>query len=113
MLGLQRQSIVAGVRPTALPYAAAVEKIAAVELHTGLGGGHLEHTSRVGLIDRRHNGQGSGGQSSIGHSDHPVVVVPLAELELLIGRADPCADRRRLAEVERQCPLPAATPPKG
>src|SRR5271156_6300200 len=97
MLGLERQSVVLGVPPAAFAQARAVEKVAAVELHTRLGRGHLQHPPRVGLIDRSDDRE-----RSRWFVEHPVVVVALAELQLLVGAADPGTDRRRLPKIERR-----------
>src|SRR6266498_5599382 len=89
MLSLKAQSEAALINFAILAGDGPVQKIAGIELHTGLVGEHLQHTSSGWLINfcRR-------GELSAAAVEHPIVIVALPLLQLIveIGRAS-CRER--------------------
>jgi len=88
MLILQTQTVAAAGTPRR-PFRAqrAIEKIAAIELHTRLGGVHLHDSARGRFIHARGAAQRCGRAIQ-----HPGVVAALAVCELLVVGIDPCTN---------------------
>ncbi len=93
MLGFKRKSRAASIDLSALAVNGPVEKIAGVELHAGLRGQDFQNAAAGRLLDTY-------GEAQALPVQNPVVIVAVAELQLLIIRFDALADRDRLAEIE-------------
>src|SRR5205807_9658850 len=76
----------------------AVEKVAAVELHSGFGGQYLENPPSFRII-----GFGCQHRRTLRRSvQHPVMIVSFAELYLRVFLVDAGANGSSLGEVERR-----------
>src|SRR6266540_924999 len=98
MLGLETEAGAVRVHPPALPRDRAVEEVARVELHPGLGRADIERAPAA----RLYQAGGVRKTRSAAAVEHPVVVVSPAKAQLHVvlrdARADPC----RGAKIERR-----------
>ncbi len=99
VLGLEGERVALPVGVTARADERAVEEVARVELGARLGRPGLQHAAGGRIGDRRDQLQRGVTRRAI---EHEVVVVALPDHDLLVGVADPRADRRRRREVERR-----------
>ena len=97
VLRLQAEAVAALVDVAFLSGDGAVEKISRVELDAGLRGRDLQHATARGFVDAR--GQTEAVAFPV---DHKVVIVAVAEDQLLVAVVDARADLRRRGEVERR-----------
>src|SRR6478672_6179312 len=97
VMRLEGQSVAVLVDVPALSYGGAVEEVAGIELHAGLGGVDVERTSR----GRLHDVRGTYEASLVSAVDDPGVIVAAAVLQLDVVGVDACADWRWCAEIER------------
>src|SRR5579872_7496836 len=79
VLGLHAEGGAERVGDTSFAFHASVEKIAGVELQSRLGGPHFHHAAALRLADF-----GSLRQRPAGAVQHEIVIVAVAELELLV-----------------------------
>src|SRR5688500_11948661 len=96
MLGLQAQPVAVTIDRAPLALQRALEKIPRVELHAWLGRRDLEGAAALRLDHTR----GKARFVALS-SEHEVVVVADAELELRVRVVDAGPDSRRLPEVQR------------
>lgn len=96
LLRFERQRFAVAQRFAVFAVRFAVEEVAAVELHGGLVGQHLDRAARSGFPDRGRRLDAVRGLAV----EDPVVVVARAVAQLLVVGADALADGVRLAEVE-------------
>ena len=95
MLRLQTQSRMLSVRHATFSLGRAIQKIPGIKLNSRLISQDLQHTSRRRLENLRRLGQ-----FAARLIQHPVVVVPVSQLDLLVVRVDARTDRGRLREVK-------------
>ena len=97
MLRFQTKTRAMPVKLPALAAGRAIQEVAAVELNAGFGCQHFEHASTRGLEHL-----GSKLQRALLFSfQNPIVVISLAELELLVVLIDPRPDGRSRREIKR------------
>ena len=97
MLRLQTKPAATLIGYSAFALDGSVEKIAAIKLDSRLIGENAQHAPRVWVVHLRRLRQ----SSSFG-VEHPVMIVPSTEMELLIVRVDAAPDSCRFSEVERR-----------
>jgi hypothetical protein len=90
MLRLKTTGAVLHVWRAAFSHDAAVKKIARIELHTGLGGGNLHHST--GLRFAKPGGES---ESVRARAQHEVVIIAAGQLQLFVIITDARPDRRR------------------
>ena len=97
VLRLHAKAVAKLIRPAALAGDGAVQKIADLKLQAGFSRKHFQHAAYLRLVNRRH-------QSKLAERfvDDPIVVVAVAKFDLFIIRADPRADGRGRAKIERR-----------
>jgi len=98
VLRLQAKSIAALVRVAIFPDDLPIQKIAGVELNAGLRGPNFKRTSTAGFVDARRQLQAILLRMGI---DHKIVIVSVAQHELLVVIVDARPDFRRRREIER------------
>jgi hypothetical protein len=97
-LRFEGESVALAVDPTALADDGAIEEVARIELDAGRGRRHFHHPAGAGILKPEHGAQRAGRPV-----DDVVMVVAAADPYLLVASvADPRADRRGRAEVERR-----------
>ncbi len=95
MLRLQTESRSVSIHLFAFAFRRAVQEITAVKLNARLRGRNLQHAVGDGFLH-------SSRELNAGSIQHPIVVVALAQVQLLIVRGDPRADGLGLSKVERR-----------
>src|SRR5690606_41549783 len=95
VLGRKAERVALPVGPAARALKGAVEEVAGVELHAGLGGVDGERAAGATLPDLR-------SELEAAAVEHEVVVVSASADELFVSFPDPLADRVRTGEVERR-----------
>src|ERR1700693_1051795 len=96
MLWLKCQGVVQPVQPVPFSRQSSVQKIAGIELQTGLSREYLEPAATFGLVDRSLQIQGA--RCNVIY--YPVMIIAAGVPELLVRLRNPRTDRRRLAKIE-------------
>ena len=96
-LRLQRHAVAHAIGLPALAGQAAIEEIARIELHAGLGRQHLQHAARCRVGKAGEEARRARALAG----DHPAMVVAVADADLVMGGvAHPRADHPGRAEIE-------------
>ena len=95
VLRFEAESTAMNVRDAALAFERTIQKVATVELDPGLRRVDAQHAAAGGLVD--FSGFGDFARLRI---EHPVMVVALAEPDLLVVSVDAVTDARGFLEIE-------------